>query len=74
VLLYFCCNKTAAYGAITVLAISFLASYVAIWLELIEGLIDKLYMKCYEIITEYPNDTDSSDADDGDSADSVSDL
>lgn len=36
-----------------ILAISFLCSYLAIWLELFEGFIDKLYMKLYETI--YPN-------------------
>ena len=48
------CYKVAACdeGVVTVLAISFLASYTAIWLELIEGLIDTLYMKLYEKI--YP--------------------
>lgn len=35
------------------LAVSFLASYLALWLELIEGFVDKLYMKCYEKI--YPD-------------------
>ena len=33
---------------ITVLAISFLASYAAIWLELFEGYIDTLYKKYYD--------------------------
>ena len=39
-----------------VLAISFLSSYLAVWLELFEGFIDTLYMRLYEKI--YPNDTD----------------
>lgn len=43
-----------------VLAISFLASYAAIWLELLEGFIDKLYLKIYGKI--YPT-TDTTDAD-----------
>jgi hypothetical protein len=32
---------------ITTLAVSFLASYIAIWLELLEGYIDTLYLKIY---------------------------
>lgn len=39
------------------LAISFLASYIAIWIELTEGLIDTLYLKVYEKI--YPNAEDN---------------
>ena len=35
------------------LAISFLASYIAIWLELFEGYIDTLYDKFYDTI--YPS-------------------
>ena len=57
------------------LAISFLASYTAIWLELFEGFIDSLYQKCYEkIYPDTDNDTDSSDPDKGNSAGSVSEL
>lgn len=44
-----CCHCVAT----TALAISFLSSYLAIWLELIEGTIDFLYKKIYEKI--YPN-------------------
>lgn len=36
------------------LAISFLASYVAIWFELFEGFIDTLYQKLYDKI--YPTE------------------
>lgn len=57
------------------LAVSFLASYMAIWLELLEGFIDKLYMKLYgKIITTDGNNTSASDADNGDSAGTVSEL
>ena len=42
------------------LAISFLSAYAAIWLELLEGLIDKLYLKIYGKI--YPT-TDTTDTD-----------
>lgn len=60
-------------NAIASLAISFLAGYSAIWLELAEGYIDTLYMKLYEkITTTNRDDTASSDADNGNSAGSVS--
>ena len=58
---------------VKVLAISFLASYSAIWLELFEGYVDTLYMKLYEKI--YPNsdnDTPAADADSSHSAGTVS--
>lgn len=59
----------------SVLAISFLSSYLAIWLELLEGYIDTLYMKLYGKITSaYTDDADSSDAEDGDSGGSMSEL
>ena len=54
------------YGVVTSLAVSFLASYSAIWLELFEGYVDTLYMECYE--TVYPDSADdapSADADGG---------
>ena len=48
-------------NAIASLAISFLAGYAAIWLELFEGMIDKLYSMLYEkIFTDPDNDTSSS--------------
>ena len=43
-----------------VLAISFLASYSALWLELLEGYVDTLYTKLYDTI--YPT-TDTPDTD-----------
>lgn len=48
------CNPLAA------LAISFLCAYIAIWLELAEGIIDLIYIKVYEQI--YPT-ADTTDAD-----------
>ena len=58
------------------LAISILASYTAIWLELLEGFIDSLYMKLYEKI--YPNPYDDTltaeDFDDDYSPGTVSEL
>lgn len=76
---YQVCHDTAkcftAHGIVTVLAISFLASYAAIWLELTEGLIDTLYLKLYGKITQPDTDnTAASDAEDGDTAGSVSEL
>ena len=62
-------------NAITSLAISFLCSYIALWLELLEGFIDTLYMKVYEKITT--TDTDdalATDADNGNSASTVPEL
>ena len=51
---------------ITVLAISFLASYSALWLELFEAYIDTLYLRHYEKINPAdPDDTASSDTDGG---------
>lgn len=66
-------SNISSDGFIAVLAVSFLASYSAIWLELFEGIIDTLYMKLYETI--YPNtdnDTASADADSSYSTGSVS--
>lgn len=69
---------TMAYGVAThtdliaVLAISFLASYAAIWLELLEGMIDTLYIKLYEKIITNPSDgATATDADEGNSASTV---
>lgn len=58
---------------ITALAISFLCSYLALWLELIEGFIDFLYLRIYEKI--YPdtnNDTASPVRHEGDTDGTVS--
>lgn len=41
-------SYTIKYGLIDSLAISFLASYTAVWLELAEGVIDKLYSMIYD--------------------------
>lgn len=72
---YGCYNIATYRTAITVLAISFLASYAAIWLELIEGFIDSLYMKCYEKIYSEPADgTVAADPDEGDSAGTMPEL
>ena len=54
------------------LAVSFLASYSAIWLELFEGYLDTLYLRLYGKIYEDADDTAASDAYNGNTADSVS--
>ena len=68
-------DRSATKAVIMVLATSFLASYLAIWLELLEGYIDTLYMKLYEkIITTNNDDAPASDADSDYSAGTVSEL
>ena len=54
------------------LAISFLASYSALWLELFEGYIDTLYLRLYDKIYESTADTTATDSKQGYSAGSVS--
>lgn len=54
-----------------VLAISSLASYAAIWLELFEGYIDTLYKKLYDKIY---STTDTTDTDTLGTADPVPDV
>ena len=49
---------TGSY-AIRVLAISFLSSYLAVWMELAEGYIDSLYMECYDKIYATADTADS---------------
>lgn len=75
--------STLAYGLscigldaiIMVLAMSFLSSYLAIWLELLEGFIDTLYIKCYgKIISTDTDDEVATDAKFGDSSGSLSDM
>lgn len=57
-----CCSTAAAAieSAPRLLAISFLSSWSAIWLELFMGFIDHLYIKLYEQI--YPT-ADTADTD-----------
>ena len=59
-------------NAIASLAISFLAGYSAIWLELIEGYIDTLYVKLYGKIYKTSDDKDSASPDNGNSFGSLS--
>lgn len=56
------------------LAISFLCSYLALWLELLEAFVDTIYMKCYETIYDHTTDTPAADADEDNSAGSVPDM
>lgn len=55
------------------LAVSFLSSYSALWLELIEVFVDSLYLRLYgKITTEHSDYTAASCADGGHSEGSVS--
>ena len=79
------CPKCAAfwlvlvYGATThhfehileMLATAFLSAWSAIWLDLLMGIIDQLYIKVYDTI--YPT-TDTTDTDTISTADTVSDV
>ena len=60
IVLFYC--RMMGSGWIDGLAISFLASYSAIWLELIEGFIDALYTKIYENIYTKTKDNSSAAA------------
>lgn len=57
-----------------VLAISFFASYTAIWLELIEACIDKLYLRIYETITTDTDNAPAADPERGSTAGSLPEL
>ena len=60
-------------GWIDALAISFLASYSAIWLELLEGYVDIIYDKVYEKIYSRADDNETAaDTDKGDTDSTVS--
>ena len=47
------------HSSLTVLAISFLSSWSAIWLDLFMGMIDHLYIKIYEQIYPAADETDA---------------
>ena len=54
-------------------AVAFLLSYAAVWLELLMGFIDSIYLKLYEkIVSTAGTDTPTADTDPGDPADAVS--
>ena len=57
---------------ISSLAISFLASYIAIWLELLEGYIDTLYLRLYDKIYPTSDNTVAASPDKGNTPGSVS--
>ena len=57
------------HSSLQILAAAFLSAWSAIWLDLLMGIIDKLYIKVYD--TFYPT-TDTTDADALDTADPVS--
>lgn len=59
---------------VRLLAVSFLASYIAIWLELLEGYVDTLYMKLYDKIYNTSNSTPASNTNDGDTTGTVPQL
>ena len=65
---------TTTHDVIMSPAIALLASYIAIWLELLEGFIDTLHTRIYDTI--YPTDDDTSSADDdkGDTENAMSEL
>lgn len=72
VMLYGCCDDVHT-APLMVLAISFLSSYLALWLELAEGYLDLIYMKAYEkIITRDLDDTVAPDSQRGDSTGTMS--
>jgi hypothetical protein len=62
------------HDIITSLAISCLASYIALWLELLEGYIDTLYLKLYGKIYTTSDDTPATDPDKGYSTGTVPEL
>lgn len=68
-----CCDSNAALPPTIpgILAAAFLSAWSAIWLDLLMGIIDKLYIKVYD--TFYPT-TDTPDTDTLDTTDPVSDV
>lgn len=59
-LMYGCyCIATDRTSAATVLAISFLSAWSAIWLDLAMGIIDKLYLKIYVTLYSATNETNT---------------
>ncbi len=58
----------------SVLAVSFLAGYSAIWVEMLEGIVDTIYLKLYERIFNEKDDESAAEPSRGCSAGSVSQL
>ena len=70
-----CYSVVATHRMIQPLAISFLCSYLAVWLELFEGYIDTLYLKLYaKIYPDSDNDTASAVRHESDTRSTVSEL
>ena len=71
---------TLIYGVYTTkaiiipVAVAFLCSYIAVWLELLMAFIDTLYLKCYGKICKTDTDKAACDTQGGDTADAVSKL
>jgi hypothetical protein len=63
------CSLFTIHFYLTLFAAAFLSAWSAIWLDLLMGIIDKLYIKVYD--TFYPT-TDTTDADALDTTDPVS--
>lgn len=56
-------------------AMAFLYSYSALWLELLMGYVDFLYLKCYEkIVSSTDADKVAADGDESDTSDTLSDV
>jgi len=68
-----CCDSIAALPPAIprISAVAFLSAWSAIWLDLLMGIIDQLYIKLYD--TFYPT-TDTADTDALDTADPVSNV
>ena len=61
-----------SHSVVTPFATSFLASYVAIWLELLEAYIDTLYLRLYDKIYPTSDNTAAASPDKGNTPGSVS--
>ena len=68
-----CCDSIAALPPAIpeILAVAFLSAWSAIWLDLLMGIIDQLYIKVYDKI--YPT-TDTTDTDTISASDAVPDV
>ena len=66
-------NLVTRQPVILSLAIAFICSYLALWLELLWGLADRIYLKCYEkIVSNAGTGPPAADSDSGHPQDSVS--
>jgi hypothetical protein len=64
-----CSSRSILFPA----AMAFFYSYTALWLELLMGFVDRLYIKCYEkIVSTAGSDTSAADTDQSDAADALS--